>query len=364
MRFLLSITIFVFFIATARSQQSEGLEKLVEKYCGEYLEQNQGLAVGIIDGQNQYQFYLGNISPNNGRLPKENDLFEMGSLTKVLTASIILQLELEGILTLSDPIVKYLPDSVKQNPNLNDLRIENLLNHSSGLGKLPNNLWFNTIDPKDKYGAYFEKQLMASLMKFKPRNVEQSKNKKKKSAYQYSHWAYGVLGYIAEKASGSTFEELCQNRIRSFLKEDEIIDEVIPGHLFNGIQAKAQHYQAMSSSLGMKMTLPQFMTFIQFNLEANEQDENLFKQSLWKCQQESLETDYARVSVGYGWHLVKRRKKDPLIISHSGKTEGFRSYTAFIRESDKGTASAVVLFSNSSSDLDELGFDLLELINR
>src|SRR5688500_4967655 len=118
-----------------------------------------------------------------------NTQFRVGSLTKMFTSSAILQLVKEKKLSLTDPVIKYVPgfaygDSVK---------IINLLSHTSGIkgytdGAEPANL--------NESVAKFKYQPLAFLPG---------------SRFEYNNFNYILLSFIAESVSGTPFDQVLQS---------------------------------------------------------------------------------------------------------------------------------------------------------
>ena len=123
--------------------------------------------------------------------------FRIGSISKMFTSVMILQLVEEGKLKLSTPLSDFFPNM----PNAKDISIEQLLNHHSGLYNFTdsNYLSFHT-QPKthEEMLAMFEKQTPA----FAPgTNAE------------YSNTNYVLLGYIIENITGETYAANLKKRI-------------------------------------------------------------------------------------------------------------------------------------------------------
>ena len=59
--------------------------------------------------------------------------FQIGSNTKMMTSAILFQLQEEGVLSISDPLSKWLPDLAAQLPNGDKINIDMMLTHTSGL---------------------------------------------------------------------------------------------------------------------------------------------------------------------------------------------------------------------------------------
>ena len=92
--------------------------------------------------------------PGPGQPPLDgNSVFEIGSISKVFTATVLAELVQEGKVKLNDPVQKYLPASVHMPTH--DGKVITLLNLSeqnSGLPSLPSN--FHPTDPSNPYADY------------------------------------------------------------------------------------------------------------------------------------------------------------------------------------------------------------------
>jgi CubicO group peptidase (beta-lactamase class C family) len=75
-------------------------------------------------------------------------VFEIGSITKIMTALLLADMVSRGELAMDDPVSKYLP--VKLHERGRAITLQDLANYNSGLPKLPPNLpanWFVSPDP-------------------------------------------------------------------------------------------------------------------------------------------------------------------------------------------------------------------------
>ena len=73
--------------------------------------------------------------------------FRIGSITKMFTATVIIQLAEEGVLTLDDPLAQWLPDVADQLPNGDQITLRHLLTHTSGV--------FNIVENEAYYADIF-----------------------------------------------------------------------------------------------------------------------------------------------------------------------------------------------------------------
>jgi serine-type D-Ala-D-Ala carboxypeptidase/endopeptidase len=97
------------------------------------------MVIGLVDA-NGTQFYgYGKTSnASNATTVNENTLFDIGSITKTFTTTILADMVNNGTVKLDDPIEKYLPPTVRvPTYNGNKITLEDLATHTSGLPDLP-----------------------------------------------------------------------------------------------------------------------------------------------------------------------------------------------------------------------------------
>ena len=142
--------------------------------------------------------------------------FQIGSNTKMMTAAILFQLQEEGVLSTSDLLSTWLPDLAAQLPNGDQITIDMMMTHTSGLHDyfdLPTEDGTTIEDgEKDKAmltRAFTPEELVtlvadAGLSTFEP-GAE--------GLWSYSNTGYILLGLIIEEATGQTYEENLNARI-------------------------------------------------------------------------------------------------------------------------------------------------------
>jgi len=153
---------------------------------------------------------------------KSDMLFAIGSITKTMVATLILQLSEEGTLSLDDPLYKWLPDY----PHVDrTITIRQLLNHTSGLYMFWDNdeLWDDLRSYRD---SIFSPETVLQYIK-DPYFI-------KGKRYQYSNTNYLLLAMIATKATDSELSTEFRKRFwepldikNAFLTIEEEIPENI-----------------------------------------------------------------------------------------------------------------------------------------
>jgi len=100
-----------------------------------------GIVVGMINsnGTTYFSYGVGNL--DGGSPVNEDSVFEIGSITKTFTCTVLSELVLSGNLRLSDPAQNYVPSGVRV-PSRNGklITLQHLATHYSGLPRLPTNI--------------------------------------------------------------------------------------------------------------------------------------------------------------------------------------------------------------------------------
>ncbi len=115
----------------------EDIRKLLVQRIDDY-HQSVGIVAGVIDANGRRIVSYGALAKGDTRPLNGDTVFEIGSITKVFTSLILADMVRKGEVALTDPVAKYLPDTVKV-PTRNDrpITLQDLATHTSGLPSLP-----------------------------------------------------------------------------------------------------------------------------------------------------------------------------------------------------------------------------------
>ncbi|MFK8163844.1 MAG: serine hydrolase [Lewinella sp.] len=186
--------IFILLSCLTVSLFGQSKENQIQKIVTDYLQPNSpGIAVLVTEGKEVLYKEASGLSDvgNSAALSTEHH-FRIGSITKQFTAVAILKLVHENKIRLDASIKDYLP----QASLAEDISIQQLLNHTSGLGNQSDIPSFNPAEiDREQYPAVMVEPILSSSLKFSPG-----------TGYSYSNLGYILLGYIIENVSGMSYE--------------------------------------------------------------------------------------------------------------------------------------------------------------
>lgn len=146
---------------------------------------------------------------------REDNIFQLASLSKVVTATALMQLYEKGLFRLDDDVNLYIPVKVR-NPNFPDkpITFRMLMTHTAGFDDvLPNGnkISLGTKGDSPILLSDFVEGLFTPGGKYYS-NDYFSKNQPG-TKYGYSNIAFSLIGYIVEKITGKDFSEYCNEAI-------------------------------------------------------------------------------------------------------------------------------------------------------
>jgi D-alanyl-D-alanine-carboxypeptidase/D-alanyl-D-alanine-endopeptidase len=308
------------------------------------------IVIGIID-KNGPQYYAFGTKTQGGEPVDEHSIYEIGSISKTFTATLLADNIVKGKMKAEDPVSKYLPSSVKvptYTGSSKPITLGNLSDHTSSLPRMPTNM--PASDPNDPAADYTPELMYAFLSTYTlPREVG--------SEFEYSNFAVGLLGQIQALAAGTSYEEAITSVITSPLKMKEtgitlserMKDNLAVGHSM-GMPVSNNHMNAMQGAGGIRSSAHDMLLFLSANL-------GLTKSQLSKAMELAHTPRHEKAGdrVGLGWFISRGSQGD--VIAHNGGTGGYRTFAGFVKETGTGV---VVLTNSGSSDADDIGMRLLD----
>ena len=326
----------------------DSTDMVVEKLVRSYIQKGNtsGLLVALIEGGRVRRYSYGSINKTQEVLPDPADtFFEIGSVTKTFTTLLMAKQVIAGKMKLEDPINKYLPDSITALTIGNTpLTLKHLANHTSGLPRLPANIFNGKVDPQDPYRHYLSDSLYHFMKTYQVKETPGTK-------FSYSNLGAGLLGMILENTTGKSFNHLIVEEIArplGMFKTKVELTKIDEKNFAQGYDERGQatapwDLASLKGSGAIRSTLNDMVIFIQAQLG----QENPLSKAIELTHQKtfsSIEQD-----MGLGWRINKNQTSS--YLHHSGGTGGFRSFVGF----DKHRQIGVVILSNAAEEVTEIG---------
>lgn len=164
-----------------------------------------GMSISILANDEVFYFSSGYADLEKGLSASENTLYELASVSKAFTGMGILLLEEQGLLSMTDPIQKYLPWftlKYQGKPvDMQSLTLNNFLHHTSGLTNIRHTQNIPQGNTPDMLQKTVETLVDAELA-FSP--GEQ---------YNYGTVNYDVLGLVIEIVSRQSYEDFMREQV-------------------------------------------------------------------------------------------------------------------------------------------------------
>ncbi|WP_207493889.1 serine hydrolase [Aridibaculum aurantiacum] len=258
-----------------------------------------------------------------------NSIFQIGSVTKQFTATIILRLAEQGKLSLNDKVSKYLPEF----PNADKFTIEHLLSHTAGIYNYTNNSEFM----KNEVEKPINSQVFYAMVKDKPLEFEPG------SKFNYSNSGYMLLGYIIEKVTNKPYEQVVRKEIFQPLAMNN------SGFDFTHLQHKdkAIGYTLVSDGKGARAPIVDstvcYAAGAIYSTVGDLQKWNAAVLSGKILKKASLQNAFTPRHSGYGFGWAVDTVAGKPAIVHSGGIHGFLSYNGIFPAEN----SSIVVLTNS-----------------
>jgi D-alanyl-D-alanine-carboxypeptidase/D-alanyl-D-alanine-endopeptidase len=326
-----------------------GIEELLEKHARKRV----GVAVGVRTNSETRTWARGKIADSRPIPPAGDTIFEIGSITKVFTATVLADMALEGLVSLDDPVQRYLSAGVDLPVRGRPITLADLATHTSGLPGLPKGMLRLALKERhNPYANFSVDDLHAALTNARLRRPPGKRIK-------YSNFGFGLLGHVLALRAGQTYEELVTERIlRPLGMTDTSI--AVPagkagrfahGHNRRGRPVSNWDIPTLAGAGALRSTAEDLLEFLALHLEYS--DSRLARAARMTHEPRARKRV---LSVGLGWFMVPVQRGQPhTAIWHYGGTGGFRSVAGFVKE----PRTAVVVLSNSSRPVDSVGLNVL-----
>lgn len=265
------------------------------------------------NGEEIYKKSFGFSDLSNKAQANNLTKYRIGSITKTFTSTLILQLIEEGKISLNTLLSEYFPKI----PNADNITIESLLRHESGLFDLTADEdlteWMAIAQSREK----IIERIIKNGTVFEP-----------KEKTEYSNTNYILLSYIVEIIDNNKFQEILESRIFEPLnlkrtefgkKINSANNEALPYDYENSEWKLIEEHTDMSFPMGAG-------AIVSTPTELNIFFSNLFSTNIVSASSLSKMKD-AKNGIGIG--LMKLPLGDKEVYGHGGSIDGFQSFAAY-----------------------------------
>lgn len=308
-----------------------------------------GIVVGVIDaGGGQRVVAYGDPGP--GQPPLDgNTVFEIGSISKVFTSTVLAQLVQEGKVHLEDPAQKYLPASVHlPTRNGKEITLGNLAMQNSGLPRMPSN--FHPADRANPYADYTVQQMYDFLAGYQL-------TRDPGAQFEYSNLGVGLLGHILSRVTGMSYEDMERQRVWQPLGMTSTAITFTPsmkahlalGHDPQGNVTANWDVPTLAGAGAIRSTTNDMLKFLDANLHP---ERGPLQRAMAFAHVPRAPAD--NMQIGLNW--IRLNAGGDTIVWHNGGTGGYRTFIGF----DAARKTGVVVMTNSGNEgADDVGFHIL-----
>lgn len=313
------------------------LDAALRQWLGD---QPHGVAAAWIDASGVTFANAGRFDAADARPITPDTYFEIGSLTKVFTATLLADAVQQGRLKLDDSVgAPFAPSAITY---------RQLVTHTSGLPRMARD-FTPRGGPDNPYGAVNLDDLARSFAAAAP-DARPGKS-------SYSNFGYAVLGQAVAHADGQSYAEALRARVLAplglagtFVTRAEVdAARLAPGHSDSG-RTPNWDFDAYAPAGSLLSTARELARFVQAELSLVETPLNAL---LVETQQPLAAGDLPARRIGHAW-MIETRGPDT-VLWHNGATGGYHSFLVF----DPLKKTGLVLLTNSSRGLEAMGFALL-----
>lgn len=297
----------------------------------------------VRDGDVVYHSVYGFADRNEEKPVTKNSIFHWASVTKTFTGIAIMQLRDRGLLTLDDPVTKYIPELREvhnEYGNMDEITIRHLMTHSAGF-RNPTWPWGG-----DKAWHPHEPQHWKQLTAMFPYTDIQFEPG---SQWSYSNPGIIFLGRIIELITDDDYEYYVQKNILTPLQMHRSYFDKAPYHLLDNLvqsyylQDDGSYEKARFdlntgitvSNGGLNAPIPDMLNFLNFLL--GNADPEMYRHVLKKSSIEEMFEPQIAISPGadnrenvsadqMGLTFFATHVNGIDLISHSGSQNGFISH--------------------------------------
>jgi CubicO group peptidase (beta-lactamase class C family) len=313
-----------------------------------------GAAVSVVkDGQLLFAKGYGSADLQAGKpVNAQTTLFRVGSVSKLFTATAVLQLAEQGKLNLHADVNTYLKTFHLPATYPEPITLAHLLTHTAGFEGRDTGLQAaRTTSDLEPLGQLLAEHMPARV---RPPGVVTA----------YSNYGYALAGYIVEQVSGMPFAQYVEQHIFQPLLmgsstfrqpvEARLSADLSQGYTYSNGVYRPDPFEAIpiSPAGAMSATATDMARFMLAQLQNGRLgNERLFQEATGKAMQTQQFTNDPRVPGGMAYGFEVHSRNGQRLLLHPGGTADFYSLLALLPEQQVGVFVAYSSFGGAANFL-------------
>jgi CubicO group peptidase (beta-lactamase class C family) len=336
---------------------NKNLEAAIDSEAKKFINStiSQGLVIGIYkDGKSFIKGY-GTVDKESTVVPVSTTSFQIASVSKIFTASLLQILCDEGIINMDTTLGELIGSSISLSSAVQQVTLKQLVTHTSGFPSVPKPLLAKIIKLVGE-----ENLMLDPYSHLNPQFIfdylRTTEDKLKPGRFEYSNFGMGLLGHILENATGRDFESLVAEKVlvpldmrgTGITLTQEMEDQLAQGYTAKGELAPMWTFSSLAGAGAFNSNVEDMMRFIRANIEDDSSNSQSFKK---------MHVPQFDGVTGIGWMQPTFLDKvfgNRKIIWHNGMVGGYASYVSIDLDAKNGT----VVLMNKAIDITMLGMML------
>ena len=316
-----------------------------------------GMVIGVFkDGKSFIKGY-GTVSKESATVPSGSTVFQIASVSKLFTASLLQILCDEGVLKVDATLGELIGGSMALSPAAQRVTLKQLVTHTSGFPRIP-----KSLEIKAKELAGKENLMQNPYSHLGPQYLldylATTEDKREPGRFEYSNFGMGLLGHVLELVTKKNLESLAAEKLLAPLDMRNtaiVLTPEMKEQLAQGYTASREPcpspiwtFSALTGAGAFNSNGEDMMKFVRENIE----DGASVSRTLKKMHEPQFGGE-----TGIGWlrpMFLDRFFGNKTVVWHNGMVGGYASYVSV----DTKNKTGIVVLSNKAVDVTMLGMAL------
>jgi CubicO group peptidase (beta-lactamase class C family) len=332
-------------LATVQIAPPADIQSSLDAYARTY--PRAAIIMGVVDGSNTTVY---TAAGRVAQRPDERSTYQIGSITKTFTATLLATMVRAGSIKLDAPIAKYLPALVRV-PSYDGkpITVLSLAEQDSGLPRLAPN--FAPQDVTNPYADYTPADLYSGLERTKLTRAPGAQ-------YEYSNFGVTLLGQLLANVGHTSYADLVRTKILVPLGMTDTVvtgtaqtrSRLVPGFEPDGTPEPPWDFETLGAAGSIESDMHDMLMYLKANMNA---PQGPLGAAMAEAQRPRAPMALGGiVQIGLIWVTNVRSG----ITWHNGETGGYHAFIGFDRSAHHG----VVLLANiADMDLDAIAVHVL-----